>query len=402
METPTWKLFRFPFPLSKIGFYLFFFLLWQVVAFAGEDFSLFSPHQDKWTKGEIEGRLNRLLHPNSPARGYFELSNGALVLFDELSAKGDRKELFRLRLNQVPCEKSKKEPKKGLLGTKIAIDPGHFGGVYAHLEDRFIDMAPLLKSPNPIRFDEGSIAYLTAAYLKLLLEKEGAIVMLTREGIGKGAYPLDFFSWVRENPDLWFKDVSLKTLFTKHYNPLDLRARAEKINRFSPDLSVIIHYNAVEPGKGISSNHFVAAENFNLVFVPGAFGKRELSDTEGRCALLRLLLTDDVSQSISLARSMMKQFGEILAVPAVCSGDGATYLDSVCLKIEEGIYARNLAMTRLVQGPVVYGETLVQNNLDECLNLSRTDFVIEGVRCSSRLKEVAQAYFAGIVEFLSN
>jgi len=70
------------------------------------------------------------------------------------------------------------------------------------------------------------------------------------------------------------------------------------------------------------------------------------------------------------------------------------------MKIEEGIYARNLALTRLVHCPLSYGETLIQNNIDECLNLARTDFVISGMRCSSRIKEVAEAYFEGIKSYL--
>lgn len=42
----------------------------------------------------------------------------------------------------------------------------------------------------------------------------------------------------------------------------------------------------------------------------------------------------------------------------------------------------------------------MQNNLEEALRLSRLDTEIQGYPCSSRLKEVALAYFQAIQEFL--
>jgi hypothetical protein len=56
-------------------------------------------------------------------------------------------------------------------------------------------------------------------------------------------------------------------------------------------------------------------------------------------------------------------------------------------------------MTRLVHGPICYGESLVQNNLQEALRLAKLDTEVQGYPCSSRIKQVATAYFEAIKEF---
>jgi len=224
--------------------------------------------------------------------------------------------------------------------------------------------------------------------------------MLTRDQIGKGVYREDFFDWLKNNPQLWKGEVSLNKLFRKYYNPLDLHARAEKINAFAPDLSIVIHYNSHHVETEYSSNNAIAANNYNLVFIPGAFCRNELATQESRYEFLRLLTSTDLNESLGLSSSILEQFTKKLNIPTVAEADGANYLNTVCMKINEGIYARNLALTRLIHGPICYGETLIQNNIDECLNLSRTDFVIHGTPCSSRVRKVAEAYFEGIKIFL--
>jgi hypothetical protein len=152
--------------------------------------------------------------------------------------------------------------------------------------------------------------------------------------------------------------------------------------------------------KEAASNHFTCSGNFNMAFIPGAFCRGELAEFENRVEFLRLLTTNDLRESLSLSEKIVEAFTEKLHVPVVCKEDNARYLERVCLEAGKGVYARNLALTRLVRGPVCYGETLVQNNIDECVNLAKTDFVIDGRRCSSRVKQVAEAYFEGIKRYL--
>jgi N-acetylmuramoyl-L-alanine amidase len=266
------------------------------------------------------------------------------------------------------------------------------------LEERYVDID--LPKMKPIQFDEGTLTFLTAIYLKALLEKEGAEVMVTRAAIGQGVYRQSFFSWLADQPYLWGEKKHLSQLFRAHYNGLDLRERAEKINQFHPDLTVIIHYNAHDSEEENSLKTKVTDRNFNLVFMPGGFCQGELASVENRYEFVRLLVSDDLERSEQLSKCLLAQFIKVLDVPSISAKDGASYLERACLKVDEGVYARNLALTRLVHGPVAYGETLVQNNALECLKLAQKDTEIDGIPCSSRIKQVAQAYASGIKDYV--
>lgn len=373
----------------------FLFILIHFTLFAEVNFSDFDRYQGKCTRAEIEKKLGLFLQKDGGVSSYFSLTDDSLTLSNEREIE------YVLQLAKDVQNPVSTSVRKDLIGVKIAIDPGHLGGPYANLEDRFIDIPPSLERAESIKFDEGTLCFLTAAYLKLLLEKEGAIVMLTRDRIGAGVFAEDFFDWLRQNVNLWVGEGgSLKKLFGKYYNPLDLRARAKKINEFAPDLSIVIHYNSQDGENNTASNHAISPLNYNMVFVPGAFCHNELTDKDSRYEFLRLLVSDDLNLSLKLSRAVLEKFGEHLQVPPIAKSDGANYLNRVGMKIDEGIFARNLALTRLIHGPVCYGETLIQNNIDECVLLSRKDFVINGQFCSSRIKQVAEAYFEGIKKYL--
>lgn len=362
------------------------------------DFADFDRYQGQLTRTELEEKMRLFLKKDARVEGYFELTEDKLNVYNALPTQPGRKIEYALKFASEAVGKQSVEPKKNLLGVRIAIDPGHFGGPFCRLEERYIDMPPSL-GREALRFDEGTLSYLTACYLKILLEKEGAIVFLTRSGIGQGGLPLSFFDWLKENPEHWAPDATLRKLF-KQYNQADLHVRADKINVFKPDLSIVIHFNSHHGQDQSSSNSSVTPSNFNMVFVPGAFIGAELKDSESRYELMRLLVSNDLQGSLKLSQAILSKFTEVLRVPVVAAADNARYLDGACLKIEEGIYARNLALTRLIHGPVCYGETLIQNNIDECQTLSLADFVIDGMTCSSRIKQVAEAYFEGIKDYI--
>lgn len=364
-------------------------------ALAAVDFHDFDLYQSRYCRGVIEERIKTYLIKDISLTAYFDLTDEALVLYSMPKNTGGCDIEYTLKLSGDEAEPVGSVKFSSLSGLKIALDPGHFGGPFAELEERYIEID---HEKGPAVFDEGTLSLLTAKHLKELLEKEGAVVLLTREEIGKGAYEKDFFEWLKSQPALWKEKLTLSQLFGR-YNPLDLRARAEKINQFKPDLTIAIHYNA-HPVEGGSSNFHTTLKNYNMVFIPGAFGSKELADQANRYEFMRLLLTDDWQVSKELSSAILSQFIEILQVPSVQPTDNVLYLDHVSLKISEGLYARNLALTRLIHGPVCYGESLIQNNENECYLLNQKDTTIAGTACSSRIKEVALSYFQGIKAFL--
>lgn len=368
-------------------FSLFVLLFFPLVVW-GKDFSDFDSYQKKLKFDDVQKKIDTFLKKDPGIEAYYKITPNSLTLYNKNQAVDYILEFE----DQTPLQE--KGQKQDLRGMKIALDPGHFGGIYAGLEERFISI-------GKVHFDEGTLTFLTALHLKQLLEQEGAIVFLTKENIGEGAYPEGFFDWLKHNPQVWLTKP-LNKIFRLDYNPLDLRARAEKINQFGPDLTLIIHYNSHHAEGDLPSNHFTTASNYNLVFIPGAFCKDELADLDARYEFLRLICTSDLQNSLDLSHHVLAKFSEILKVPVVEASDDIRYLGKCCLKLEEGVYARNLALTRLVHGPLCYGETLIQNNAQEYKILGKKNFQINGIPCSIRIKEVAEAYFEGIKAYLSS
>ena len=64
------------------------------------------------------------------------------------------------------------------------------------------------------------------------------------------------------------------------------------------------------------------------------------------------------------------------------------------------MFSRNLAFTRLVNGTVCFGETLYQDNLSECVKLNQKTINYQGWMGPARVKEVATAYYQGILDYL--
>lgn len=309
------------------------------------------------------------------------------------------------------------EPGKPLKGLKVAIDPGHIAGDMetARLEKKFLDMKPDSsgKLSQPVQIAEGKLTLHTALLLKHSLEQAGAVVMMTRSKPNETAFGKTFDEWIKKDLPAYADSMQraarmtaeqraalLKSpkrdLFRKVFFELELQERARKINAFKPDLTVIVHYNVDETNTAWKQP---TVKNFNMAFVPGSFMKNEMSSREARLEFLRLVVTDDIESSIQLSSLAVKAFEDDLKVPAAGERD-AKYLYEACMVTPaKGVFARNLTLTRLVHGPLVYGETLYQDNINECLALQRTDAQWNDLATSSRIKQVADAYFKAIVKY---
>ena len=111
---------------------------------------------------------------------------------------------------------------------------------------------------------------------------------------------------------------------------------------------------------------------------------------------LRMLISEDIESSLKAGASIIKGYEEHLKIKTAGVND-ATYLSEKSLTTPvKGVYSRNLALTRLIHGPLIYGETLYQDELQECLRLNKKDLQVEGVLVPSRLNQVAEAYYQGI------
>ena len=263
---------------------------------------------------------------------------------------------------------------------------------------------------DSIEIAEGMLTYATAILLKEKLEAEGAIVFLTRTA-DKCAFGKTYQQWKKDDlktaVDSLYKIGELKAWQKDHFNSskvkdrdifrvvfrdLELAKRVELINNFKPDYTVVIHYNVDETNLDWNKT---TNKNYNMCFVGGAFMKNDLSTKEKRFEFLRLLITDDLEKSIAISSSVMKSFESELKVPTATARD-AKYIIEGCLPTEaNGVYCRNLQLPRYVHSPIVYGETLYQDNINECKLLSAETDKTK----NKRVQQVADAYFKGILNF---
>lgn len=301
------------------------------------------------------------------------------------------------------------EENKPLAGIKIAIDPGHIAGTWdiAVAESRFIEMYGIKK--DPIRFFEGELTLSTALVLRDSLESLGAQVMLSRDKGDFSAMGMSFEEWMHtelvdtllrigytlDQTERRIRNTSRRRLYERYFLDADLDARAEKINYFKPHFTVVIHFNADVLNTGW---HTPTRRNYSMIFVPGSYLANELLTPIERFDFIRTLLTDHMQESTQLSAFVMEEFEDQLKVPAVKDYQAPRYLTANSKKVTKGVYARNLRLCRLLNTPVCYGESLLQDNKAELLALSEND-LSEGV-IAPRLVEVANAYFEGIKKYV--
>lgn len=340
-----------------------------------------------------------------------------------------------------------------LKGYRIALDPGHVGGTMemGELEWKYVRIQanPAKGIPEEIAFNEGNLALGTALLLDSMFQAAGAEVLLTRRGEGMTAFGYDFDTWLdtmqvrderlrgaahmtqesfskreewhqyRHNcAGRWYATQtegarrdslywSTKAGRTATYKGPFLRAefleRARKVNAFQPDLTLIIHYNvheANEPGKG--GNRDAVEDNKCMAFVPGAFMAGELSTPEDRLDFMIHWLSDDIQPSLELSDEILAAHVSQLGVPRLVGDTTLGYIVRASqYTVAPGVYARNLALTRMMHGVMCFGESLYQDNRQECVRLNEHRLALPGMTTlqPTRIREVAQAYFDGVMNY---
>lgn len=312
-----------------------------------------------------------------------------------------------------------------LNGLRIAIDPGHSAETINQgiLEGKYIKMK--LADADSAIFFEAHLALATALQLKDSLENAGAIVFLTKTSDKPHCLNLSFREWFDqghimndlnyayqeqwiteevaskitdylESPTSW----SERYIYGRLYNQLELRCRCETINQFKPHFTLFIHYNVdAENSPWVKPT----SKNFNMAFVPGAFGLNELQRKEDVQSFKRMIEVNTIQFSIELSKEILDALTKTTKVPVVQKEDEPDYIKENTLPTGiSGLYCRNLAMNRLVQGISCYGETLYQDNEYEVRLLNDKSLQFDSFSSSKRTTEVANGYYQGILNFSKN
>jgi hypothetical protein len=186
-------------------------------------------------------------------------------------------------------------------------------------------------------------------------------------------------------------------LFWDFFHDLDINNRAKKINQFNPHATLIIHFNVDE-----LNNPWLkpSNKNFTMAFIGGSFTSDNLNKWETKINFLRLLITKQLDLSEKLSKATVKNFNVNLQIP-IASANDAIYLNSNCKTTNSaGVFSRNLILCRKINSPLVYGESMYQDNFLECESLMKCDLDVYGIKTNQRLNLVAKSYYTAVYDFL--
>ena len=300
--------------------------------------------------------------------------------------------------------------KQVLAGLKIALDPGHIGGSWAQMEERWFQVG----DSEPIT--EGDMTLRVAQLLAPRLRKLGATVSLVREKPEPvtSKRPNDLAEVSRKillragNPEPREdyagpadpqKDQSLRwhneLLF---YRNSEIRQRAELVNTdIQPDVVLCLHFNAEgweDPKKPKLIDH-----NHLHLLVNGSYLEAELEFDDVRFEMVQRLLSRAHEEELPLAEKLAETMARRTELPPY------QYTTPNVAKVGSTgyVYARNLLATRLYHAPVIYFEPYVMNSDEVFWRIQEGDYDgirnVNGTDRPSIYREYADGIVDGLVEY---
>ncbi len=380
------------------------------------DWPALEKFQETMTRDEFTGALQNVYCPRGVSADFVQAEA------DVVRFLIDREEQKWFALRFAPNEESRKPVarswkraaslpavRKGreLAGLKIALDPGHIGGSWARMEERWFQVG----DSKPIQ--EGDMTLRVAQLIAPKLRQLGATVSLVRN---KNA-PV-----TRKRPDD-LREVAKKILLRageaepredfagpddpekEHtirwqsellfYRNSEIRQRAKIVNtKIKPDVVLCLHYNAEswdEPTKPrlVDRNHL-------HLLVNGSYLPPELEFDDVRFEMLQRLLSRTRDEEFSLAeKSALAMARRMQLPPYEYTTENIARIGSTGY-----VYARNLIATRLYRCPVVYFEPYVMNSDEVFWRVQEGDY--EGIRFvnGTDRPSIYREYANGVVDGL--
>jgi len=288
---------------------------------------------------------------------------------------------------------------KPLAGVHIAIDPGHIGGEFAKIEERWFQIG----ANKPVM--EGEMTLITGKLIKKQLVELGAKVYLVR-GTNQPVNPRrpEFYrdAAVAKSRSLGKLDEGTIKYFQDvfFYRTGEIRERARRVNlAFSPDLVLCLHYNAV--GWADPKNPTLSTENHYHVLLHGALTSGEVAHDDERFEMLVKILQRSHDEEKPLGIYVAHSLGLATGLPAYNYQPLSSR--AVQIKEEPGLWARNLLANRLYQCPVIFLEPYVMNNQEVHDRVQLGDYTgtktINGIEKKSIYREYADAVVLALKEY---
>lgn len=290
------------------------------------------------------------------------------------------------------------EPGKPLAGLKIALDPGHLGGYWAKMEERWFQIG----NSKPVT--EGDMTLYVAKLIADRLEPLGAQVYLTRTkanpvttlrpGQLKKAAAASL-----EDKGAAATETSLQRESERlFYRVGEIRRRGKLVNEsIRPDLVICLHFNAEEWGD--AKNPKLVDLNHLHFLITGAMSAEELTYEDQRYDMLVKLLNRSYTEEVALTNVLAKKMQEATGLPPY------SYSGSTAIRVNSNpyVWARNLLANRLYVCPVVYVEPYVMNNRNVFARIQAGDYDgrrnFGGTMRKSIFREYADAVADGVLTY---
>src|SRR5881398_3105099 len=318
------------------------------------------------------------------------------------------------RLWRLPRSLAPAKPDKPLSGLRIALDPGHLGGEWAKMEERWFQV----RDSAPVQ--EGDLTLRVSRLLAPRLRKLGAKVSFIRNSSEPvtAKRPDDFRELARKilikngvpqpradalDPNDPEKEQTIRwqseILF---YRYSEIRRRAVLVNtKLHPDLVLCLHFNA--EGWGDPSKPTLIDNNHLHLLVNGSYLQEELDLDDERFEMIRRLLSRAYDEELPIADTVATSMAKATGLPAY---QYPTTLTTTKIGSSGYVFARNLLATRLYRCPVVYCEPYVMNRNDAFARIEAGDYdgtkEINGVHRKSIFREYADSVAEGLAEYYRN
>jgi N-acetylmuramoyl-L-alanine amidase len=286
---------------------------------------------------------------------------------------------------------------KPLAGLHIAIDPGHIGGNWAKIEERWFQIG----NEKPVA--EGEMTLEVAKLLKPLLEGLGATVSLVRKTT-EPVTPLrpENLSDLAAETSPSDPDSLRKFAERLFYRTAEIRARAELVNNtIRPDLVLCLHFNA--EGWGDPTQPTLIPRTHFHILLNGAYTGDEVRLADQRFAMLEKLLQRTHEEEALVGRTVATVFAEISKLPPYIYPPLGNNVRTVAGN--PYLYARNLLANRLYNCPVIYMEPYVMNSTQDYARIQAGDYEglreVNGQQLPSIFREYATALAQGLARHYS-
>lgn len=378
------------------------------------DWSELERYQETITRAEFTHLLETIYAPNQAAAGLIEIGEEAAVIHRDLVSGG----VFTLRFAK-DATTAHPVPRywrprgaipagaRPLEGIKIAIDPGHIGGPWAKMEERWFQIG------ESVPVTEGDLALRVAGYLAPQLTALGARVSLVRstnapttperpETLRENARTELALDGVVDPPESYAGDddprrgesVQFRSelLF---FRTAEIRHRAKLVNtQLQPDLVLCLHFNADAWGDPKTPTFTV--HNHLHALLNGAYSGGELRNDDVRHDMLLKLLERCGDEELAANTSIVEVLARRLALPpyiytrtTACRPGASPY-----------VWARNLLANRLYRCPVVFLEPYTMNSQEVWERVQAGDYEgereVAGHRRASIYREYANAVAEGV------